>query len=80
MVLTMFYQFLRSNKKAILINNVSIGGYMPAPFSAVYSSTNFGIKGLMAGLQSEYACYPKIHICNLYPQVQRSTGNIHSAK
>ncbi|WP_409410942.1 hypothetical protein [Empedobacter sp.] len=53
---------------------------MPAPFSAVYSSTKFGIKGLMEGLQSEYACYPKIHICNLYPQVQRSTGNIHSAK
>jgi hypothetical protein len=53
---------------------------MPAPFSSVYSATKTGIKGLMSGLQSEYSVYPEIHICNVYPQVQQSTGNMHSAK
>lgn len=70
----------KKQEKGILINNVSIAGYMPAPFSAVYSATKYGIKGLMAGLQSEYSIYPEIHICNIYPQVQQSTGNMHSAK
>lgn len=64
----------------VLINNVSIGGFMPAPYSAVYSATKFGIKGMMECLQGELSDQPDIHICNLYPQIQRSTGNMHSAK
>lgn len=70
----------KNQEEGVLINNVSIAGYMPAPFSAIYSATKHGIKGLMAGLQSEYSIYPYIHICNIYPQIQRSTGNMHSAK
>ncbi|MFI5452762.1 SDR family NAD(P)-dependent oxidoreductase [Pedobacter sp. UC225_61] len=64
----------------VLINNVSIGGFMPAPYSAVYSATKFGIKGMMECLQGEVSGERNIHICNLYPQIQRSTGNMHSAK
>ncbi|MHA4894665.1 SDR family oxidoreductase [Pedobacter sp. PWIIR3] len=67
-------------RHGILINNVSIGGYMPAPYSAVYSATKFGIKGMMECLQGELSDEKDIHICNLYPQIQRSTGNMHSAK
>ena len=66
--------------EGILINNVSIGGFMPAPYSAVYSSTKFGIRGMMEGLQGEVSDFANIHICNLFPQIQRSTGNAHSAK
>lgn len=66
--------------KGVLINNVSIGGFMPAPYSAVYSATKFGIKGMMECLQGELSGEPDIHVCNLYPQLQRSTGNMHSAK
>lgn len=64
----------------VVVNNVSIGGFMPAPYSAVYSATKFGIKGMMECLQGELSDEPDIHICNLYPQIQRSTGNMHSAK
>ncbi|RZM17898.1 MAG: SDR family oxidoreductase [Pedobacter sp.] len=64
----------------VLINNVSIGGFMPAPYSAVYSATKFGIKGMMECIQGELSDEPNIHVCNLYPQIQRSTGNQHSAK
>lgn len=71
--------FKRQNE-GILINNVSIGGFMPAPYSAVYSSTKFGIRGMMECLHGEISDFPDIHICNLYPQIQRSTGNMHSAK
>lgn len=71
--------FKRQNE-GILINNVSIGGYVPAPYSAVYSATKYGIRGMMECLQGEVSNRSNIHICNLYPQLQNSTGNLHSAK
>lgn len=64
----------------ILINNISIGGWMPAPFSAAYSASKFGIRGMTECLQGEVSSYPHIYVCGLYPSVQRSTGNTHSAK
>ncbi|WP_419870810.1 SDR family oxidoreductase [Chryseobacterium sp. CT-SW4] len=70
----------KKQNEGILINNVSIGGFMPAPYSAVYSSTKFGIRGMMECLHGEISDFPDIHICNLYPQIQKSTGNMHSAK
>ncbi|KQR94623.1 short-chain dehydrogenase [Chryseobacterium sp. Leaf180] len=71
--------FKRQNE-GILINNISIGGFMPAPYSAVYSASKFGIRGMMECLQGEISEFKNIHISNLYPQIQRSTGNTHSAK
>jgi short-subunit dehydrogenase len=71
--------FKRQNE-GILINNVSIGGFMPAPYSAVYSATKYGIRGMMECLQGEISNRKHIHVCNLYPQLQNSTGNLHSAK
>lgn len=73
-------KIFKNQNHGILINNVSIGGFMPAPYSAVYSATKYGIKGMMEGLQGEIANRQNIHICNLYPQLQNSTGNLHSAK
>lgn len=73
-------KIFKMQNHGILINNVSIGGYMPAPYSAVYSGTKHGIRGMMECLQGEISNHKHIHICNLYPQLQNSTGNLHSAK
>lgn len=70
----------KRQKEGILINNVSIGGFIPAPYSTAYSSTKFGIRGMVEGLQGEVSNEPNIHIVGLYPGIQRSTGNMHSAK
>jgi short-subunit dehydrogenase len=70
----------KKQKEGVLINNVSIGGWMPAPYSTAYSSTKFGIRGMVEGLQGEVSDEPNIHIVGLYPGIQRSTGNMHSAK
>ncbi|RDI10469.1 SDR family NAD(P)-dependent oxidoreductase [Flavobacterium sp. AG291] len=77
------YNALKIFKKqnhGIIINNISIGGFMPAPYSSVYTATKYGIRGMMEGLQGEISNRRNIHICNLYPQLQNSTGNLHSAK
>lgn len=73
-------KIFKAQNQGILINNVSIGGFMPAPYSAVYSATKYGIRGMMECLQGEISNRSNIHICNLYPQLQNSTGNLHSAK
>lgn len=73
-------RIFKQQNEGILINNVSIGGYVPAPFSAVYSATKYGIRGMMECLQGEISNRSNIHVCNLYPQLQNSTGNLHSAK
>lgn len=70
----------KKQKEGVLINNVSIGGWMPAPYSTAYSSTKFGIRGMVEGLQGEVSDEPNIHIVGLYPGIQKSTGNSHSAK
>ena len=70
----------KKQKDGVLINNVSIGGFMPAPYSTAYSSTKFGIRGMVEGLQGELSNEPNIHVVGLYPGIQRSTGNLHSAK
>ncbi|UPZ15155.1 SDR family NAD(P)-dependent oxidoreductase [Flavobacterium humidisoli] len=73
-------KIFKNQNHGILINNISIGGFMPAPYSAVYSASKFGIKGMMECLQGEISNRRHIHVCNLYPQLQNSTGNLHSAK
>ncbi|WP_312760765.1 SDR family oxidoreductase [Epilithonimonas sp.] len=64
----------------ILINNISIGGWMPAPYGAAYSASKYGIRGMVECLQGEVSDEPDIHVVALYPSIQRSTGNMHSAK
>lgn len=73
-------RIFKQQDEGILINNVSIGGYVPAPYSAVYSATKYGIRGMMECLQGEISNRSDIYVCNLYPQLQNSTGNLHSAK
>lgn len=70
----------KRQQEGVLINNVSIGGFMPAPYSTAYSATKFGIRGMVEGLQGELSGEPNIHIVGLYPGIQKSTGNMHSAK
>ncbi|KRD10377.1 short-chain dehydrogenase [Flavobacterium sp. Root901] len=73
-------KIFKQQNQGILINNISIGGFMPAPYSSVYSASKYGIRGMMECLQGEISSRKHIHICNLYPQLQNSTGNLHSAK
>lgn len=64
----------------ILINNISIGGWIPTPYGTAYSASKYGIRGMVDALQGEVDEFPNIHVCALYPGMQKSTGNSHSAK
>lgn len=64
----------------VFMTNISVGGNIPVPYGTAYSASKYGLKGLMSALESEVSEYPGIHLVSLYPGMQRSTGNEHSAK
>lgn len=69
----------KRQRKGVLINNISIGGIMPAPFGTAYTASKFGIKGMVESLQGEVSGFPDIHICAVYPGFQKSAGIEHAA-
>ncbi|MDR6462197.1 SDR family oxidoreductase [Chryseobacterium sediminis] len=69
----------KKQKKGVLLNNISIGGWMPAPYGTAYTASKFGIRGMVETLQGEVSDFPDIHICALYPGFQKSSGIEHAA-
>lgn len=69
----------KKQKKGVLVNNISIGGWMPAPYSTAYTASKYGIRGMVETLQGEVSDFPDIHICALYPGFQKSSGIEHAA-
>lgn len=70
----------KKQQDGVVINNISIGGWMPAPYGTAYSASKYGVRGMVESLQGEVSHFPNIHVCAMYPAIQRSTGNMHSAK
>ncbi|MCQ9633451.1 SDR family oxidoreductase [Chryseobacterium sp. WG23] len=69
----------KRQKRGVLLNNISIGGWMPAPYGTAYTASKFGVRGMVETLQGEVSDYPNIHICALYPGFQKSSGIDHAA-
>lgn len=65
--------------KGTLINNISVGGFLPVPYSAAYSASKFGIRGFSASLKAELSDYPDIHICDAFPGFLDTPGIQHAA-
>ena len=70
--------FLRQ-KRGILINNISLGGWAPTPFAAAYTASKFGLRGFTASLRQELGAHPHIHVCGVFPAMVDTPGFIHGA-
>ena len=70
--------FLRQGH-GTLINNISMGGWMPVPFAAAYTASKFGLRGFTASLRQELAQLPDIHVCAVFPAVVDTPGFAHGA-
>ena len=66
-------------RRGVLINNISIGGRIPAPFAASYSASKYGLRGFCDSLRQELAGWPDIHVCALYPYFMDTPGVRHGA-
>lgn len=65
--------FLRQGS-GVLINNISFGAWVPAPYAAAYSASKFGLRGYSEALRGELLDWPDIHICDLYPSFINTPG------
>lgn len=71
--------YFKKQGRGILINNISIGGFLPVPYGAGYSASKFGLRGFSAALKAELANFPDIHVCDVFPAFLDSPGIQHAA-
>jgi short-subunit dehydrogenase len=71
--------YFKNQGQGILINNISIGGFLPVPMGVGYSASKFGLRGFSAALKAELAPYPNIHICDAFPAFLDTPGIQHAA-
>lgn len=69
----------KGNGHGILINNISIGGFLPVPYGAGYTASKFGLRGFSEALKAELTEWPNIYVCDLYPAFLDSPGILHAA-
>ncbi|PST83138.1 short-chain dehydrogenase [Pedobacter yulinensis] len=71
--------YFKKQQRGILINNISIGGFLPVPGGAGYSASKFGLRGFSAALKGELRRFPDIHVCDAYPAFLDTPGIQHAA-
>jgi short-subunit dehydrogenase len=71
--------YFKKQGKGILINNISIGGFLPVPYGVGYSASKFGLRGFSAALKAELTAFPNIHICDTFPAFLDTPGIQHAA-
>ncbi|GGE41218.1 short-subunit dehydrogenase [Pedobacter psychrotolerans] len=71
--------YFKKQGRGILINNISIGGFLAVPMGAAYSASKFGLRGFGQALKAELSAYPNIHVCDAFPAFLDSPGIQHAA-
>jgi len=61
-----------------IINNISIGGFLPVPYGAGYTASKFGLRGFSEAIKGELAGWPDIHVCDLFPAFLDTPGILHA--
>ena len=69
----------RTRGRGTLINMISVGGWIPAPYAAAYTASKFGLRGLSQALRAEVFDLPKVHVCDVAPTFVDTPGLSHGA-
>lgn len=69
----------RQRGRGLLVNMISVGGWLPAPYAAAYTASKFGLRGLSESLRAEVADLPWVHVCDVAPTFVDSPGLDHGA-
>lgn len=71
--------YFKKQRQGIIINNISIGGFLPVPFGASYTASKFGLRGFSEALKAELHDWPDIHVCDMFPAFLDTPGIQHAA-
>jgi short-subunit dehydrogenase len=72
-------KYFREFGRGVLINMISIGGWLSAPYAAAYTASKFGLRGLGQSLRAEVSDLPDVHVCDVYPGFVDTPGVSHGA-
>lgn len=70
--------YFKRQGEGILINNISIGGYVSVPFGGAYTASKFALRGFFESLKGELTSWPDIHIVDLFPAFLDTPGIQHA--
>ncbi|MEO3407614.1 SDR family oxidoreductase [Mucilaginibacter sp. CAU 1740] len=70
--------FFKEQGWGTLINNISIGGFLPVPYGAGYTAAKFGLRGWSEALKGELTGFPEIYVCDLFPAFLDTPGIQHA--
>lgn len=71
--------YFKLQQSGILINNISIGGFVSLPYAGAYSASKAGLQAFGASLRAELTSWPGIHVCDLFPAFLDTPGLGHAA-
>ncbi|PJJ61025.1 SDR family oxidoreductase [Hymenobacter chitinivorans] len=71
--------YFRQQGHGTLINVISLGAWLPEPYTASYSASKYGARGLMDTLRAELSNAPRIHVCDVHPSYIDTPGFQHGA-
>jgi short-subunit dehydrogenase len=68
-----------AERQGVLINNISLGAWAPAPYAVAYAASKFGLLGFSTSLRAELTGWRDIHICDVFPSFIDTPGIQHGA-
>ena len=71
--------YFMAQRRGVLINTISLGAWVPAPFAAAYAASKYGLLGFSESLSAELADWPHIHVCDVFPSFLDTPGIQHGA-
>ena len=69
----------RRRGRGTLVNMISLGGLVSAPYAGSYVASKFGLHGLSESLRAEVSDLPQVHVCAVYPTFVDTPGVRHGA-
>lgn len=70
--------YFKQQKSGIIINNISIGAYLPVPLGGAYTASKFALRGFFESLKGELSGWPNIHIVDLFSAFLDTPGIQHA--
>lgn len=71
--------YFKDQGSGILINNISLGAFVPTPFASAYAASKFGLRGFTEAIRAEMSDQKNIHICDVFPAFIDTPGFENSA-
>jgi short-subunit dehydrogenase len=71
--------YFKRHASGVLINNISLGAWVPMPYAVAYSATKFGLRGYSEALRAELRPWRDIHVCDVFPAFIDTPGFQHGA-